>query len=181
MIYEEDVREAMMFAPDIQSYTSIAGANHIVFMLSKRGLIPYVRRALNNMYGLPSVTAEYYHRYGNLIIHFVGDPYGRDPFNPYYWEDYGNEHQVFYVREKGERVGASPREVHELIANNWIPLVLNALPESDAWLHVHDNVITITKTHRMDSKTGGFADASVPAHRVMYVDTQLMDWSKNYE
>lgn len=140
MIYVEDVFEALLFAPDIKGYESRHKINEIGLMVSKRSLIPYVRRELICMLGEPSSAGDTYQRYGNLVIYFVSDPTARNPFNTYFWDGHNSDMPVFYVREKGERIGNKPHEVQELITTKWVPLVLSSMPEHDAWLHLSNHL-----------------------------------------
>lgn len=144
MIYEEDVYEAMLFAPEVKPYESWESVNEITLMMAHRGVIPYIKRALVHKYGAFSTNGQFYVRYDSLIINFVGDANGLDPFNQSYLHE-GSKLRpsispVFYVRQKGERVGIEPEEVSLLITKLWSPLVHSVMSESDAWLTIRDNV-----------------------------------------
>src|SRR5690606_36365851 len=104
MIYEEDVYEAMLFAPEVKPYESWGSVDEIVLMVAHRGVIPYIKRALVQKYGAFSTNGQFHVRYDSLVIHFMGSVNGLDPFNQGFFDRNLVKPPVFYVRQKGERV-----------------------------------------------------------------------------
>lgn len=125
MIYATDIHEASMFFPT---------NGEVILVVRSKKLLPYVRRELTSMYGMPSTTGEVYTRYGGLRVFtlVVGsamlDNVLEDTNAP-----------MYYVRERGERMEPSPGYMN---VRNDVQLASLCLPESDMILYVDNKYPT---------------------------------------
>lgn len=126
MICTEDVREASMFFPT---------EGEVGLVVRARGLLPYVRRELIEIYGAPSTTGDVYIRFGSLKIYtLVEDMESLDR------QGIANRVNVdgldlYYVCQKGERI--APKAPRVAIVSD-MALLSDCMSEHDMWLHLAD-------------------------------------------
>lgn len=135
MIYETDIHEASEFFPT---------NGEVILVVNSKKLLPYVRRELTRMYGMPSTTGEVYSRYNGLKVftlvtdtHMLQDVL-KDTNAP-----------MYYVRERGERM--EPLSQFECMIND-LNLACLCLPESDAILYVDNKYPTWGRLYHVPSE-----------------------------
>lgn len=132
MIYEQDVHEALQFFPEIREY-NMADTDAVALIVPTVKLIPYVKRILHGVLGLPSTSHERLYRYNSLFIHFAAIEDNSDS-GRFFWDSgLKGGMPLYYVREKGERL---MEESLTTSMSKDIGLFSLTLPEVDVWLNM---------------------------------------------